>query len=157
MRRTDVHGYDLTRETDVHGCAPARETDEHGVCSNMWNLIDGERTVPNMALEKIDIATLDPKRTIVVATGNAHKLTEIEAILSEVLPEVRFCGLGSARRLRGPQGDGHHVRGERDHQGRGCGCGHRPCGNRRRLRPGGGCAGRRAGCVLGALCRCARG
>ena len=30
-----------------------------------------------MALEKIDIATLDPKRTIVVATGNAHKLTAV--------------------------------------------------------------------------------
>ena len=43
-----------------------------------------------MALEKIDIETLDPKRTIVVATGNAHKLTEIEAILSQVLPDVRF-------------------------------------------------------------------
>ena len=32
-----------------------------------------------MALEKIDIDTLDPAATIVVATGNAHKLTEIEA------------------------------------------------------------------------------
>ncbi len=47
-----------------------------------------------MALEKIDIETLDPKRTIVVATGNAHKLTEIEAILSQVLPDVRFVALG---------------------------------------------------------------
>ena len=27
----------------------------------------------------IDINTLDPARTIVVATGNAHKLSEIEA------------------------------------------------------------------------------
>ena len=45
-----------------------------------------------MALEKIDIDTLDPAATIVVATGNAHKLTEIEAILGKVMPEVRFCG-----------------------------------------------------------------
>ena len=39
-----------------------------------------------MALEKIDIDTLDPAATIVVATGNAHKLTEIEAILGKVMP-----------------------------------------------------------------------
>lgn len=38
-----------------------------------------------MALEKIDIDTLDPAATIVVATGNAHKLTEIEAILGKVM------------------------------------------------------------------------
>ena len=40
----------------------------------------------------IDIATLDPESTIVVATGNAHKLTEIEAILGEspALEDVRF-------------------------------------------------------------------
>ena len=39
----------------------------------------------------IDIATLDPESTIVVATGNAHKLTEIEAILGEspALEDVR--------------------------------------------------------------------
>ena len=47
-----------------------------------------------MALEKIDIDTLDPAATIVVATGNAHKLTEIEAILGKVMPEVRFVALG---------------------------------------------------------------
>ena len=34
-----------------------------------------------MALEKIDAAALDPTRTVVVATGNAHKLVEIEEIL----------------------------------------------------------------------------
>ena len=34
-----------------------------------------------MALEKIDAAALDPARTVVVATGNAHKLVEIEEIL----------------------------------------------------------------------------
>ncbi len=35
----------------------------------------------------IDIKTLDPARTVVVATGNPHKVTEIEAI-------VRFVALG---------------------------------------------------------------
>ena len=44
----------------------------------------------------IDIATLDPAATVVVATGNAHKLTEIEAILSTApaLEGVRFVALG---------------------------------------------------------------
>lgn len=98
--------YDLTRGTDVHGMRPAHATDVRGVCFNMRNLIDRERTVPNMALEKIDIATLDPKRTIVVATGNAHKLTEIEAILSEVLPEVRFVALGQLGDFEDPEETG---------------------------------------------------
>lgn len=59
-----------------------------------------------MALEKIDIATLDPARTIVVATGNAHKLTEIEAILSQVLPEVRFVALGQLGDFEDPEENG---------------------------------------------------
>ena len=42
----------------------------------------------------IDIKTLDPQKTVVVATGNAHKVVEIEAILSEVMPGVRFVALG---------------------------------------------------------------
>ena len=45
-------------------------------------------------MAKIDIMRLDPSRTVVVATGNPHKVTEIEAILSEVLPDVRFVALG---------------------------------------------------------------
>ena len=45
-------------------------------------------------MAKIDIMGLDPSRTVVVATGNPHKVTEIEAILSEVLPDVRFVALG---------------------------------------------------------------
>lgn len=98
--------YAPARGTDVHGMRPEHATDVHGVCSNMRNLIDRERTVPNMALEKIDIATLDPKRTIVVATGNAHKLTEIEAILSEVLPEVRFVALGQLGDFEDPEETG---------------------------------------------------
>ena len=42
----------------------------------------------------IDISTLDPAKTIVVSTGNAHKVVEIEEILGKVLPEVRFVALG---------------------------------------------------------------
>ena len=57
-------------------------------------------------LEKIEIDTLDPKRTIVVATGNAHKLTEIEAILSEVLPGVRFVALGQLGDFPEPEENG---------------------------------------------------
>ena len=42
----------------------------------------------------IDIKTLDPARTVVVATGNPHKVTEIEAILSKSVPGVHFVALG---------------------------------------------------------------
>ena len=34
-------------------------------------------------MAKVDIATLDPAKTVVVATGNPHKVTEIEAILAK--------------------------------------------------------------------------
>ena len=105
-RGTMCMEYAPARGTDVHGMRLAHATDVHGVCFNMRNLIDRERAVPNMALEKIDIATLDPKRTIVVATGNAHKLTEIEAILSEVLPEVRFVALGQLGDFEDPEETG---------------------------------------------------
>lgn len=42
----------------------------------------------------IDIASLDPATTVVVATGNAHKATEIEAILAPVMPGTSFYALG---------------------------------------------------------------
>ena len=45
-------------------------------------------------MPSIDISTLDPKATVVVATGNAHKVTEIEAILAPVMPGVAFHALG---------------------------------------------------------------
>jgi XTP/dITP diphosphohydrolase len=45
-------------------------------------------------MAKIDINGLDSSRTVVVATGNPHKVTEIEAILSKALPDVRFVALG---------------------------------------------------------------
>lgn len=52
-----------------------------------------------MALEKIDIDTLDPAATIVVATGNAHKLTEIEAHFGQGYARGALCGAGSAGRF----------------------------------------------------------
>lgn len=57
-------------------------------------------------LEKINIEDLDPKRTIVVATGNMHKLTEIEAILSGALPNVRFVALGQLGDFEDPEENG---------------------------------------------------
>lgn len=42
----------------------------------------------------IEIASLDPATTVVVATGNAHKVTEIEAILAPVMPGTSFYALG---------------------------------------------------------------
>lgn len=42
----------------------------------------------------IDIASLDPATTVVVATGNAHKVIEIEAILAPVMPGTSFYALG---------------------------------------------------------------
>ena len=59
-----------------------------------------------MALEKIDIDDIDPARTIVVATGNMHKLVEIEAILSGVLPDVRFVALGQLGDFEDPEETG---------------------------------------------------
>ena len=59
-----------------------------------------------MALEKIDPRELEPARTIVVATGNAHKLTEIEAILSAVLPGTRFVAVGQLGDFPDPEETG---------------------------------------------------
>ena len=59
-----------------------------------------------MALEKVDASQLDPRRTVVVATGNAHKLTEIEAILSKALPDVRFVALGQLGDFPDPEETG---------------------------------------------------
>ena len=57
-------------------------------------------------LDKIDIAELDPARTVVVATGNAHKITEIEAILSLALPGTRFVALGQLGEFPDPEETG---------------------------------------------------
>ena len=54
----------------------------------------------------IDIATLDPAKTVVVATGNAHKVVEIEAILAPAMPGVRFVALGELGDFPDPVEDG---------------------------------------------------
>ena len=53
-----------------------------------------------------DINALDPSKTVVVATGNAHKVTEIEAILAPVMPGVRFVALGELGDFPDPVEDG---------------------------------------------------
>lgn len=57
-------------------------------------------------MDSIDIATLDPARTVVVATGNAHKLVEIEDILGRALPDVRFVALGQLGDFEDPEENG---------------------------------------------------
>lgn len=57
-------------------------------------------------MAKIDIASLDPSKTVVVATGNAHKVVEIEAILQPVMPGVRFVALGELGDFADPVEDG---------------------------------------------------
>ena len=54
----------------------------------------------------LDISTLDPAKTVVVATGNPHKVTEIEAILGQSLPGVRFVALGELGDFPDPVEDG---------------------------------------------------
>ena len=44
--------------------------------------------------------------TIVVATGNPHKVSEIEAILAPVMPEVEFKALGELGEFDEPEEDG---------------------------------------------------
>ena len=52
------------------------------------------------------ISDLDPARTVVVATGNAHKVVEIEAILAPAMPGVRFVALGELGDFPDPVEDG---------------------------------------------------
>ena len=54
----------------------------------------------------IDGEEIDPARTVVVATGNAHKLVEIEEILSTALPDVRFVALGQLGEFEEPEENG---------------------------------------------------
>lgn len=44
--------------------------------------------------------------TIVVATGNPHKVSEIEAILAPVMPDVEFKALGELGEFDEPEEDG---------------------------------------------------
>lgn len=59
-------------------------------------------------MAKIDIATLDPDRTVVVATGNAHKLTEIREILGQTsaLRDFTFVALGDLGDFEDPEETG---------------------------------------------------
>ena len=57
-------------------------------------------------MARIDIATLDPEATVVVATGNAHKLTEIEAILGQIMDDCRFVALGDLGDFEDPGENG---------------------------------------------------
>ena len=59
-----------------------------------------------MALEHIEMSELDPANTIVVATGNAHKLVEIEDILGAALPGKRFVALGQLGDFDDPEEPG---------------------------------------------------
>ena len=53
-----------------------------------------------------NIEELDPAKTVVVATGNAHKVTEIEAILGPVLEDMEFVALGELDDFPDPIEDG---------------------------------------------------
>lgn len=44
--------------------------------------------------------------TVVVATGNAHKLSEIEAILSQAMPDARFVSVHELGDFEDPEEDG---------------------------------------------------
>ncbi len=57
-------------------------------------------------MARTDISTLDPAGTVVVATGNAHKVVEIEAILAPAMPGVRFVALGELGDFPDPVEDG---------------------------------------------------
>lgn len=57
-------------------------------------------------MARIDIETLDRENTVVVATGNAHKLVEIQAILGEAMPEKSFVALGDLGDFEDPVEDG---------------------------------------------------
>lgn len=58
----------------------------------------------NMAC--IRISELPSSKTVVVATGNAHKVAEIEAILSPMMPGMRFVALGDLGDFPDPIEDG---------------------------------------------------
>ena len=52
----------------------------------------------------------DPDKTVVVATGNTHKLVEIEAILSKVMPGISFVALGQLGNFPDPEENGKTFR-----------------------------------------------
>ncbi len=62
------------------------------------------------ATNQNDNAVFDPNKTVVVATGNAHKLVEIEAILSKVMPGISFVALGQLGDFPDPEENGKTFR-----------------------------------------------
>ncbi len=60
-------------------------------------------------MARIDRTTLDPATTVVVATGNAHKLSEIEAILGQVMDGCTFVALGELGDFADPEEDGENF------------------------------------------------
>lgn len=61
-------------------------------------------------MEHIDLTSLDPERTVVVATGNLHKLEEISAMLGPRLPGMRFVALGQLGDFPEPDENGATFR-----------------------------------------------
>ncbi|MDD5799072.1 MAG: RdgB/HAM1 family non-canonical purine NTP pyrophosphatase [Coriobacteriales bacterium] len=57
-------------------------------------------------MSELDLKSLDPARTVVVATGNPHKVTEIEAILGPIMSDCRFVALGQLGDYPDPVEDG---------------------------------------------------
>ncbi|MGI6754575.1 MAG: RdgB/HAM1 family non-canonical purine NTP pyrophosphatase [Atopobiaceae bacterium] len=57
-------------------------------------------------MAEVDIASLDAEKTVVVATGNAHKVQEIEAILGPLMPGFTFYALGELGDFLDPVEDG---------------------------------------------------
>ena len=52
------------------------------------------------------MTSFDREHTVVVATGNAHKLSEIRAILGRALPDMDFVALGDLGDFEDPVEDG---------------------------------------------------
>ena len=57
-------------------------------------------------VDELGLAGLDPKVTVVVATGNAHKLDEIRAILAPIMGGMRFVALSELGDFPDPVEDG---------------------------------------------------
>jgi XTP/dITP diphosphohydrolase len=63
-----------------------------------------------MSSDRPEMAPSDPSHVIVVATGNPHKVREIEQILSAVLPQVRFVAISELGEFPDPVEDGDTFR-----------------------------------------------
>lgn len=57
-------------------------------------------------MASINLSGVDPQHTVVVATGNPHKVTEIEAILGPIMSDCRFVALGQLGDFPDPVEDG---------------------------------------------------